>query len=45
MGVGTGVWKAADTSGGLTVEVVSSGGVSDWRMAMMTLRMCEAVNG
>lgn len=45
LGVDTGVWRAAGTSGELTVEVVSSSGVSDWRIAMMTLRMCEAVDG
>ena len=29
----------------MIVEVVSTGGVSDWRMDMMTLRVCEAADG
>ena len=36
---------AAGTLGGLTIEASSSGGVSDWRMVMITLRMWDAVDG
>ena len=42
---GSGVRMAAGTLGGLTIEVSSSGGVSDWRMVMITLRMWDAVDG
>ena len=45
LGAGNGVWRALVTLTGLTGEIVSSGGVSDWRMDMMTLRMCEAADG